>query len=74
MPVIVHQAIAQDAHSRVFAAFLQQLDECLKISRLLKNSHPPIAAIEHVINRIIRQLPQFSRHAGDSNTSRRCRK
>src|ERR1051325_1943879 len=62
MPMIIHQAVAENPHSGALPAFLEQFDERFKIPALVKDPHPPIPAVQHVINRLIRQLPHLPRH------------
>ena len=49
MPVVVHQAIREDAHLDALSTLLQDRDERGKIAGLSKNVHAAVAAIHHVI-------------------------
>jgi hypothetical protein len=48
VPVIAHQAVAQNPHPGAPAALFQQLEKREKIAGLLEDVQPAVAAVEHV--------------------------
>src|ERR1700722_14625602 len=54
MPMVAHQAVGEDAHSRPLPSLFQDLDECGVVPGLAEDVHPAVAAIEHVKDLIVR--------------------
>ena len=60
--MVVHQAVGKDAHVRALAPLLEQLDERREIAGLVEDLHPAVAAVEDVVDRVVRGPPGTSWH------------
>jgi hypothetical protein len=65
--VIVHQDVAQDAHTESAAPFFQQPHKRLEVCGLVENIHAAIAAIQDVIDLVTQGISRLSWHEQSVN-------
>src|ERR1700744_1283713 len=70
MPVIGHEAEAEQIDFGFVFSVQQQLSERLEISRLPEDRHPPVSPIEHVINDPAHGKSRSTRHAKSLTASK----
>ena len=72
VPMVVHQAVGEHAHpGDALASLAQQPDEGREVGGFGEDSHPAVAAVDHVVHDAARGRPSCPRHDGNGTASTR---